>query len=99
MIKPPELKNDYSPKYDADILQPWLKKYVVIQFSVLVAITAYFLFNFAVFGTTIKVGMCIWIVYSTVILGLLFERQSWQLAAFEVARVILPATVYGQTFL
>lgn len=99
---PEYLSDDYAKpdnqplkKYDADISHYGMKWYVGVQFLVLLGVTTYFLFNFAIFSTPLKIIVCGWIIYSTVILGLLFERQSWQMAALESVRFIFPVIAYG----
>jgi len=76
-------------KYNADISYLWLKVYVLLQFLIAVAITAYFLFNYGSFEMTAKLGFSGWIIFSTVMFGLLFEKQNPWMTGLELLRVAL----------
>jgi len=76
-------------KYNADISYLWLKVYVLLQFLIAVAITSYFLFNYGSFEMTAKLGFSGWIIFSTVMFGLLFEKQNPWMTGLELLRVAL----------
>jgi len=79
-------------KYNADIAFPWLKVYAVIQFLIGLAVTTWFLFHYSQFQMDAKLFFAGWIVYTSLMLGFMFERQSWWLVLLEIIRLAaLPA--------
>ena len=75
--RPAPVRDDFQ-KYNADLSFIWAKVYLFTQFLIAIGITAYFLFNYNDFDTTIKLMFAFWIVFSTYLFGILFElRKKW----------------------
>ncbi|MFN1836010.1 sterol desaturase family protein [Balneola sp. MJW-20] len=75
-------------KYNADVSFLWAKVYIFIQFIFAMVVTAFFLFNFSDFSMPEKGCFAAWIIYSSVMFGLLFESHSKWLTFFEVVRLM-----------
>ena len=91
----PGAVTDHFEKYDEDVSFFWAKVYILFQFLVTMAIVAYFLFNYSSFNLATKGIFGGWIIYSTVMFGLLFESRSNGLIFFEVLRLLcIPAGVW-----
>jgi len=72
-----------------------LHMYVVLQFLVAMATTSYYLFTFSQFDVTTKVLYSVWIMVSTMMLGLLLEVPKKWINTLEISRLIitLPAGI------
>lgn len=86
--------NDFT-KYDENISFFWAKVYIFFQFLVTMAVVAYFMFNYSSFDLVTKSMFGGWIIYSTVMFGLLFESKSKGLIALEILRLLcIPVGVW-----
>ncbi len=82
-------------KYNADVSFIWAKLYIFIQFVGLMLVTSLFLFTYDDFTDVNKVGFLVWIIWTTVKLGMLFESRSTILIVSEILRLLfLPIGFY-----
>jgi sterol desaturase/sphingolipid hydroxylase (fatty acid hydroxylase superfamily) len=83
-------------KYNADVSFIWAKLYIFIQFIGLMLITAFFLFTYQDYTDVIKYGFLMWIIWTTIKLGMLFETSSKKLIISEILRLmVLPVSLLG----
>ncbi|MDZ7716719.1 MAG: sterol desaturase family protein [Balneolaceae bacterium] len=92
--KPGAVSEDFQ-KYNENIAFTGGKLYIFFQFVVTMLIVAYFLFNYGSFNLATKGLFAGWIIYSTVMFGLLFESNSKTLIAIESMRLLcIPAGIW-----
>lgn len=92
--KPKPVTEEFE-KYNETISFVGAKVYIFFQFLVTMAIVAYFLFNYGSFDLATKGLFGGWIIFSTVMFGLLFESNSKLLVALEAIRLLcIPAGVW-----
>ena len=84
---PTEVPGDFH-KYNEDVSFLWAKVYLFLQFVVLMLVTAYFLFEQGDFDTPTKIGFTFWIVWTSVMLGLIFEHRKRGLLFIEILRLV-----------
>ncbi len=85
-------------KYNADVSFIWAKLYIFVQFVGLMLVTAFFLFTNGDYTDTIKLGFLSWIVWTSIMLGMLFENSKKRLMAIEISRLLLlPTGIYALT--
>jgi sterol desaturase/sphingolipid hydroxylase (fatty acid hydroxylase superfamily) len=90
---PRAVPSDYQ-KYDASVAGAWPRVYVAVQFVAAMAVVAAYLRSIAVLDPAIHVAGAVWIVFTTVMFGLVFERRGAWVVALEVARVAaVPSTL------
>ena len=83
-------------KYNADVSFLWAKLYIFVQFIGLMIVTALFLFTYKDYSYSIIIGSLFWIIWSTIMLGMLFESRTNFLITSEILRLIfLPFGVWG----
>lgn len=83
-------------KYNADVSFLWAKLYIFVQFIGLMVVTALFLFTYKDYSYSIIIGSLFWIIWSTIMLGMLFESRTNFLITSEILRLIfLPFGVWG----
>ena len=83
-------------KYNADVSFLWAKLYIFVQFIGLMVVTALFLFTYKDYSYSIIFGSLFWIIWSTIMLGMLFESRTNFLITSEILRLIfLPFGVWG----
>ena len=83
-------------KYNADVSFLWAKLYIFVQFIGLMVVTALFLFTYKDYAYSIIIGSLFWIIWSTIMLGMLFESRTNFLITSEILRLIfLPFGVWG----
>ena len=83
-------------KYNADVSFLWAKLYIFVQFIGLMVVTALFLFTYKDYSYSIIIGSLLWIIWSTIMLGMLFESRTNFLITSEILRLIfLPFGVWG----
>lgn len=63
-------------KYNADVSFLWAKLYIFVQFIGLMVVTALFLFTYKDYSYSIIIGSLFWIIWSTIMLGMLFESRT-----------------------
>lgn len=83
---PTEVTSEFH-KYNADVSFIWAKVYIFIQFVVMLLVTSYFLFNNTEFDNLTKAFFLIWIIWSSVMFGSLFESRSKRIAFIEGLRL------------
>ena len=94
-VQSPEAVSDQFQKYNTDVSFLWMKLYIFLQFLIATAITAFFLFNFSDFSMIAKIAFSAWIIFSTAMLGLLFESKSKKLFWLEILRLcVIPFLIY-----
>lgn len=94
-VQKPEAVTGNFVKYNEDVSFIWAKVYILFQFLVAMFIVGYFLFNYHSFDLLTKGLFGGWIIYSTVMFGLLFESNSKWLVFFEILRLFcIPAGVW-----
>lgn len=94
-IQKPEAVSGEFEKYNEDVSFLWAKLYIFFQFIITMLIVAYFLFNYNSFDLTSKGLFAGWIIFSSVMFGLLFESNHKALIAAEILRLIcIPAGVW-----
>ena len=84
---PTEVPVDFH-KYNEDVSFLWAKVYLFLQFVVLMLVTAYFLFEQGDFDTPTKIGFTFWIVWTSVMLGVIFEHRKRGLLFIEILRLV-----------
>lgn len=84
---PGEVPNDFH-KFNEDVSFLWAKIYIFIQFVILMLITAFFLFEQEDFSQSANIGFTVWIVWTSMMLGLLFEHRVKGLIILEVIRLL-----------
>jgi len=81
-------------KYNTSI-SARMNLYILVQFLVALGLNAYYFFSQGDFLLQIKIGYALWIVFTTLIFGFLFERRSVLLATLELLRLIsIPLGLY-----
>jgi alkylglycerol monooxygenase len=98
-VKPVE---DIYSKFDTTVPNP-LNYYVFFQYMVLMALTAFFLFNLPDFDLITKIGMSLMIIWSTISFSGIFEQSRWyhvqealRILAFSVLLHFLTAEMIGE---
>lgn len=93
--QPSSVDSDFH-KYNADVSFIWAKLYIFVQFIGLMLVTAFFLFTYSDYNQVVKICFLIWIVWTTIKLGMLFESQAKSLMYSEILRlVVLPIGFYA----
>ncbi len=87
-VQTPSAVSPNFHKYNADVSHLWAKVYIFIQFVVLMLVTSYFLFNNSELDSLTKSLFLIWIVWSSINFGLLFESRKKRLQIIEALRLI-----------
>lgn len=91
---PGEVPSDFH-KFNEDVSYLWAKMYIFSQFVILMLITAFFLFEQEDFHQTAKIGFTLWIVWTSMMLGLLFEHRRKGLLILEIVRLLaLPVGIW-----
>ena len=91
----PKAVSEGFQKYNESISFIGGKIYIFFQFLVTMLIVAYFLFNYGTYDLPTKGLFAGWIIYSTVMFGLLFESNSKLLIGLEAVRLLcIPAGIW-----
>lgn len=91
----PKAVSEGFQKYNESISFIGGKIYIFFQFLVTMLIVAYFLFNYGTYELPTKGLFAGWIIYSTVMFGLLFESNSKLLIGLEAVRLLcIPAGIW-----
>jgi alkylglycerol monooxygenase len=70
--------------------------YILVQFIAALGFIAYYFFTNTHFGPAVKSLYAVWIIFTTLMFGFLFESNNRWLKSLEVLRLLLiPAGVYG----
>ncbi len=90
---PHMVPSDYR-KYDTSVAGTWPRIYVAVQFVATMAVVAVYLRSFATLDPAVHVAGAAWIVVTTVMFGLVFERRGTRVVVVEVVRLAaVPATL------
>ncbi len=91
---PPEIVEEEYRKFE--ISAPLGRNiYILVQFSGALVFNLLYLVKHASFTQDIKIGLALWIIGTTIMFGLLFERLTRRLVVVEIIRLIsIPIGVY-----
>ncbi len=74
-------------KYDVEAARE-INLYVLVQFLAALAINSLYFFKSETFPFPFKVGFALWIVWTTLMFGFLFEKKDRRLGALELLRLL-----------
>jgi hypothetical protein len=82
----PVVNDDYQ-KFNATAPALGVNSYILIQFLASLGATSYYMFNNPTMDLTSKIVAAVWIVYTSMIFGFLFENRSKWLIGLELMRL------------
>lgn len=84
---PPQIKDNYK-KYDKNLF-PSINLYLLIQFVIAIGLFGLYFFKQSFFSAPFNLAYSLWILWTTLTFGLLFEKTKTWVAGIELIRLLL----------
>lgn len=87
--EPLEVSEQTVRKYDVHPAYLRVQVYILVQFIAALLVNSYYFFHSAAFSGVAKVSAAVWIIFTTLMFGWLFEKRTKWLGVWELLRLAL----------